>query len=370
MAQPRNKSLYNKVKVLANKKFGFLSSAHKSSWIVREYKKRGGKYIGFKPKYSGLKEWYKKNKRAKKSSHKSQMKKIKMRGGCDGGMCMMGGGYTEYDCPMCGEKFRQSRAILKHMAKIHAQRVPREIFKYNNHMPTPLPTRPSSPKISARKEKVKNNERCPFCPKKSTPNAIANHVATTHLSTETNNKVNDYDKLDKDFFDAIPKPNERDLEVNDYDEFVNPKFSQKGTGKVFSQYYGRKSSVMIPVPQNVRKWAKYAFKLRKLGFKGGLETGWKRAKQLSTKNSISIIDARYMFAWFKRHIYASYPSFKEWNSKGRPKTPFWHRKHGILSWVLWGANAGFNWINSKVVIGKLNKYFNKNYKKITLHKRH
>lgn len=354
MAQPKNKSLYNKVKVLANKKFGFLSSAHKSSWIVREYKKRGGKYIGFKPKYSGLKEWYKKNKRAKKSSHKSQMRTKRMRGGCGDGMCMAGGGHNVYDCPICGEQFRQSRALLKHMTRVHPIRESREIIK----LPTPQPTRPQSP-VDSKHKPLKKNEKCPFCPNRSTPSGIARHVESTHLSTESNNKFNNYDKLDKDFFDAIAKTTADDkLDT----------LSQRGSGKVFSQYYGKRSSVMIPVPQNVRKWAKYAFKLRKLGFKGGLETGWKRAKQLSTKNSISIIDARYMYAWFKRHIYASYPSFKEWNSKGRPKTPFWHRKHGILSWVLWGANAGFNWINSKVVISKLNKYFNKNYKKITLRK--
>lgn len=358
MAQPKNKSLYNKVKVLANKKFGFLSSAHKSSWIVREYKKRGGKYIGFKPKYSGLKEWYKKNKRAKKSSHKSQMKPHRMRGGCDGGMCLVGGGHEVFDCPICGRQFKQKHAIVKHMTKVHPIRKTREIIK----LPSPQPTRPQSPVAVSKSVRTIKNEKCPFCPKKSTPNGIAMHVESTHLSSESGNKVNDYDKLDKDFFDAIAQTTDQ------FDRESSGSLSQRGSGKMFSQYHGRRSAVMIPVPQNVRKWAKYAFKLRKLGFKGGLETGWKRAKQLSTKDAISIIDARYMYAWFKRHIYASYPSFKEWNSKGRPKTGYWHRKHGILSWVLWGANAGFNWINSKVVIAKLNKHFNKNYKKITLRK--
>ena len=347
MARPKNMSLYKRIKTLANGKFGFLSSAHKSSWIVREYKRRGGKYIGSKPKNSGLKEWYSTTgKRIKRSSHKSQRGK-RMKGGCDAGACMIGGQNekvkpTFYECPECKRLFKNPLQLRKHIIT-HMR--PSAIMPKNK-----LPT--STPKQKEKRQRIL--EKCPFCPKKTTVNALTTHVKNIHLSNESLAKENDYDKLDESFFDSLRKMNES---------------SQKGSGKVYSQYYGKRSSVMIPVPQNVRKWAKYAFKLRKLGFRGGLETGWKRAKQLSTKERISIIDARYMYAWFKRHIHASYPSFKEWNNKGRPKTSQWHRKNGILSWVLWGANAGFNWINSSTVIKKLNKYFNKNYKKITLNKR-
>ena len=45
---PTNKTLYNKVKSDAKKKFKHYPSLYASSWIVREYKKRGGKYKGRK----------------------------------------------------------------------------------------------------------------------------------------------------------------------------------------------------------------------------------------------------------------------------------------------------------------------------------
>lgn len=141
---------------------------------------------------------------------------------------------------------------------------------------------------------------------------------------------------------------------------------QFGGGEKFSQYYGKKSSVMIKVPEKVKQTALYSFKLKKLGFGGGLETGWKRAKQLSTRPSISIQDLKYMRAWFARHLYASYPSFKQWKQHGRPKTSEWHHKHGIISWLIWGGDAAFKWVNSKKNINLLNKYYNKNYKPLHL----
>ena len=47
MADPTNKTLYNKIKKQADKKFD-KPSAYKSAWVVREYKKQGGKYKGRK----------------------------------------------------------------------------------------------------------------------------------------------------------------------------------------------------------------------------------------------------------------------------------------------------------------------------------
>ena len=74
--------------------------------------------------------------------------------------------------------------------------------------------------------------------------------------------------------------------------------TQIGCGEIRSQYYGKRSSVMIPVPENVKKVAEYSFKLRDMGFKGGIETGWKRAKQLATKKEIPIQDLKFMHAFF------------------------------------------------------------------------
>ena len=58
--KPSNINLYNKVKKEAKKKFKRYPSLYASSWIVREYKKRGGKYSGKKPSVKkGISRWYK-----------------------------------------------------------------------------------------------------------------------------------------------------------------------------------------------------------------------------------------------------------------------------------------------------------------------
>ena len=123
---------------------------------------------------------------------------------------------------------------------------------------------------------------------------------------------------------------------------------------------------MVHVPESVKKTALYAFKLKNLGFQGGRETGWKRAKQLATRSEIPIEDIKYMRAWFARHIYTSYPTYKAWIKAGRPKDSSWHYKNGIISWLIWSGDAAFRWVNSKKILKLLNKHFNKNYKPIQL----
>jgi len=44
--EPTNKALYSRVTAAAKKKFDVWPSAYASSWVVKEYKKRGGKYKG------------------------------------------------------------------------------------------------------------------------------------------------------------------------------------------------------------------------------------------------------------------------------------------------------------------------------------
>lgn len=58
MTQPVDKKLYELVKKLSDLKFKEKTSIYKSSWIVNEYKKLGGKYTGEKPKKTGLTRWY------------------------------------------------------------------------------------------------------------------------------------------------------------------------------------------------------------------------------------------------------------------------------------------------------------------------
>jgi hypothetical protein len=42
--KPKNPALYARVKAAAKRKFKVWPSAYASAWVVREYKKRGGKY--------------------------------------------------------------------------------------------------------------------------------------------------------------------------------------------------------------------------------------------------------------------------------------------------------------------------------------
>jgi len=41
---PKNPTLYSRVKSAAKRKFDVYPSAYANAWLVREYKKRGGKY--------------------------------------------------------------------------------------------------------------------------------------------------------------------------------------------------------------------------------------------------------------------------------------------------------------------------------------
>jgi len=41
---PTNKKLYARVKAAARRKFAVYPSAYANAWLVRTYKKRGGKY--------------------------------------------------------------------------------------------------------------------------------------------------------------------------------------------------------------------------------------------------------------------------------------------------------------------------------------
>ena len=59
MSEPINKVLYNKVKKKADEKFQSKTGIYKSSWIVKEYKRLGGKYKGKKSNKKGILRWYK-----------------------------------------------------------------------------------------------------------------------------------------------------------------------------------------------------------------------------------------------------------------------------------------------------------------------
>tara|TARA_R110002073_G_scaffold53558_1_gene138184 strand:- start:761 stop:1105 length:345 start_codon:yes stop_codon:yes gene_type:complete len=56
MPTPLNKALYAKARA---KYSSMKHSAYKSSLVVKEYKSKGGKYSGAKPKKTGLTRWHK-----------------------------------------------------------------------------------------------------------------------------------------------------------------------------------------------------------------------------------------------------------------------------------------------------------------------
>lgn len=130
------------------------------------------------------------------------------------------------------------------------------------------------------------------------------------------------------------------------------------------QFYGKKSEIMIKVPEAVKLAAINSFRLQKLGFRGGVETGWLRAKQLSTQKSIAIEDFRFMRSWYARHFYTSFPGYKEWTKNGCPETKEWHGKRSVISWLIWGGTPGLDWVNEPGLIALLNYVYSKNYKKI------
>ena len=273
MTEPIDIKLYQKVKSLANKRFSSKTGVYKSSWIVKEYKRRGGRYKGFKPsKQSGLKRWYKEKWVDLNRPIKNSKGKIVGYKSCGRTSINSKGRY-----PLCRPSKRitsKTPLTFRELSKKRIQRAKRE------------------------KSRVKGSK--------------------------------------------------------------NIKFGGS------PQYYGKKSNIMVKVPENVKKVALYSFRLKRLGFGGGLETGWRRAKQLATKASIPVEDVKYMRAWFARHIVTSYPTYKRWIEAGRPKDSSWHHKHGIIAWLIWGGTSAFKWINSSKIINLLNKHYNKNYKSLQL----
>lgn len=77
--KPLDPILYKRVKDAADRKFSVKTSAYKSSWLVAEYKRRGGKYSG-KPRSSGVKKGISKIKKKKKLALKLLLKLILEKG--------------------------------------------------------------------------------------------------------------------------------------------------------------------------------------------------------------------------------------------------------------------------------------------------
>ena len=332
-SEPIDKKLYSSVKSLADKKFSSKTGIYKSSWIVKEYKRRGGKYKG-KPTSSGLRRWFKEKWINLNSPIKNSKGKVI--------------GYKS-----CGRKSTKDKNKYPLCRPSHrvSSKTPRTYKELK---------RSSINKAKREKAIVKGSHNIKFGG--SITKKINKSSSLYNKKCDCKNdscKCSMLKKICKDDKCSTLKKICKDDKCS---------VQQIGSGEQRSQYYGKHSSIMVHVPENVKKTALYSFKLKKLGFKGGLETGWKRAKQLATRESIPIEDLRYMRAWFARHVYTSYPTYKKWLNAGRPKDSSWHNKHGIIAWLIWAGDAAFKWVNSQANINLLNKHFNKNYKSIKLPK--
>jgi len=87
------------------------------------------------------------------------------------------------------------------------------------------------------------------------------------------------------------------------------------------------------------------------------ETGIDRAKQLAYDDTIPIEDVVVMNAWFARHQYTSKPGYDKWKADGKPMDQSQKNKRkSTISWLGWGSDAGYEWINSKRVQDAIKKY--------------
>jgi len=332
--EPKDTNLYNSVKRAASKKFKSPSGIYRSSWIVKEYLRRGGKYSNNKKETDGLTRWFKekwvdisrpiKNSKGKVIGYKSCGRKTQ----------------SGKKYPLC----RPSKKINKKTPKTYKELSSKSINKAK---------RDKSRVKSTGNIKFGGSEKKHECP-------VCKEVVFKQSKLQISKG-----KCGCGVTSFAPTSSTGQIQCGGCGENC----IIEGGGKTRSQYKGTRSKIMIKVPENVKKTALYSYKLKSLGFKGGLETGWKRAKQLSTKSEIPIEDLRFIKAWFARHIYASYPSYKKWIDSGRSKTSEWHRKNGIVSWLIWAGDAGFNWVNSQKNVNLLNKHYpNKNYVKTRLPK--
>jgi len=349
MSEPLNKRLYKYVKKLADKKFKLKSGIYKSSWIVREYKKRGGTYKGEKNYKFGILRWFKENWVDLNRPIKNTKGKIIGYEQC--GRLKIS---SSKKYPFC----RPSRKVSSKTPRTYKEISKKSILKAKKEKSKVKGSR----NIKIGGGRHPSMHKCKYCDQKQLgKKELKTHIEEEHIFYTKINTANE--KYNKELPNKEQSQKMDDIHFKNIKKYI--KEIQDG-GK--SQYYGKRSSIMVKVPKNVKKWAQYAFKLKELGFEGAVETGWKRAKQLSTKEYIPIEDLRYMRNWYARHIYTSYPTFREWIDAGRPKTKEWHNKRGILAWITWGADAGLKWVNSEKTLKLLNKHFNKNYKLIKIKK--
>lgn len=117
---------------------------------------------------------------------------------------------------------------------------------------------------------------------------------------------------------------------------------------------------MSKVPAGVAKDALKGLLMIKNGYEGGMDTGKKRAVQLSRSNSIDADTLRTMRNWFARHRITSYPGYLKWVDDGKPTEMISGKKakyRGAVAWLIWGGTPAYNWINSRSIQTLLRRNF-------------
>ena len=109
----------------------------------------------------------------------------------------------------------------------------------------------------------------------------------------------------------------------------------------------------VKIPEDVKKAALLGIKLIDFGFKGGTQTGWDRAYQLSSETGyIDIGSLADMRTWFARHgpdasnRGTSYPGYCKWLNDNRPIDSGFNNYRGAVSWLIWGGNPAYRWLKS------------------------
>lgn len=142
--------------------------------------------------------------------------------------------------------------------------------------------------------------------------------------------------------------------------------TDRGTTHDKYSYFRSSKFTKIPIPKCVKKEASIGNKLRKNGFGGGTETGWKRGLQLENQKYIDIDSLGVMRTWFARHGPdasnggTSYPSYMDWyeNKVYKPNSKVDKDSYrGAVSWLLWGGNAAYEWLKTKKIRNLLGEAF-------------
>tara|TARA_B110000483_G_C18198566_1_gene544179 strand:+ start:1698 stop:2909 length:1212 start_codon:yes stop_codon:yes gene_type:complete len=120
----------------------------------------------------------------------------------------------------------------------------------------------------------------------------------------------------------------------------------------------------IPIPPAVKEEAMMGLRMIGLGFSGGTQTGWDRAKQLAYNDTIDIKSLADMRTWFARHgpdatKGASYPGYCEWVKNGKLLDKGYKQNRGAVSWLIWGGDAAYKWLKDNEIRHALETNFPK-----------